>query len=900
MATNPEFNQNSNQGDQSANNYTNVWDYFGDIGLNDQELADVMSSQPGASVDTIDAAADKADSLAGVTAGTDVSAEYRSERLQPAGEHGEVSADTASTVVKIDHSPKPDNTEVTTESPDAKPEATVDSTAAATQESVVTEQPTESPAGSAEQPTVAADTEIVEPQESTERETGQIDETSSETDAEESERALDEREAEGSPYTKEELEQYRLPDNAEEAKAQGLLESFEENGLGHSQVDEVVRFALKNPGGVRVTLNDDQKNAFEGWMKDHSDWMDGDDARRVWRAVAPDSEKWRDPANPDDDVSKSIKGGFANPTNLADGKALLRSQQSADGKVVEKQGKAMPASARFVNKLQQTIFNHQDEKTPGIKRAKEPSRLTKAMAPAMMGLMLATTLGSAAGAVVANAKTDAGGGASQNTVTQVQGGNQEQGGQQAESQEQGGQYVEDELHQITQMSQSQLANVAKEARNQQDGHYNAGNLPEADYHMWGHDNGDGTYDCSFKKTASSFTGEIDTSSQESITKHVMESCESTPEQLAGMSVALLPQDVLEQNGYNGNVNDFADHLKDDSEARANVLNAFREVESKVNYQHATLEEGTVYKSWGISRTSNGEMVLLASGNRIVRSGGKDVLIADYGDSRMVIDPSCDNLMEIQVNEEGEVVQKSRTVHQGSGGGEETPPNHTPPNHTPPNHTPPNHTPPNHTPPNHTPPNHTPPNHTPPNHTPPNHTPPNHTPPNHTPPNHTPPNHTPPNHTPPNHTPPNHTPPDESKRVADVNREQQSTQDRVEERNTEPGSVRNTGGLTNRQVTEPVIDNGETKSGGNTSTTSNGGNQSSGGSHSTTVKTPSGSSVTGTGGTSNQDGTRTNADATVRGKDGSTETANEARQKAVEADGSGSGINHGTVDIAGQD
>ena len=265
-------------------------------------------------------------------------------------------------------------------------------------------------------------------------------------------------------------------------------------------------------------------------------------------------------------------------------------------------------------------------------------------------------------------------------------------------------------------------------------------------------------------------------------------------------------------------------MKDDNEARANLLNAFREVESKVNYQHATLEEGTVYKSLGISRMNNGEFVLLAGGNRIVRSGGKDVLIADYGDSRMVIDPSCDNLIEIQVNEEGEVMQ-SRTVHQGSGGGEETPPNHTPPNHT---------------------------------------------------------------------------PPDESKRVADVNREQQSTQDRVEERNTEPGSVRNTGGLTNRQVTEPVIDNGETKSGGNTSTTSNGGNQSSGGSHSTTVKTPSGSSVTGTGGTSNQDGTRTNADATGRGKDGSTETANEARQKAVEADGSGSGINHGTVDIAGQD
>lgn len=623
MATNPEFNQNSNQGDQSANSYTNVWDYFGDIGLNDQELADVMSGQPGdkpdVAVDAIGATADKVDSPASTTTGADVSAEYRSERLQPAGEHGEVSADTASTVVKIDHSPKPDSTEVTTESPDAQPEVTAEPTTAATQESVVTEQSTESPVGSTEQPTAATDTEVVEPQESTEQETDQVDEMSSETDAEESERAIDEHEAEGSPYTKEELEQYRLPDNAEEAKAQGLLESFEENGLGHSQVDEVVRFALKNPGGVRVTLNDDQKNAFEGWMKDHSDWMDGDDARRVWRAVAPDSEKWRDPANPDDDVSKSIKGGFANPTNLADGKALLRSQQSADGKVVEKQGKAMPASARFVNKIKQAALNHHEQKTldqsgKNKKHDKQSSRFKKNMAMAMVGLTLATTIGSTAGAVTANAKVDAGGGSgrSQETMSQTQDGGQEQTGQESHESHQ------DEFHSMT---LTQLDNIAK-GRESTDRHYNAGNLPAADYHMWGHDNGDGTYDCSFKKTASSFTGEIDTSSQESITKHVMESCESTPEQLAGMSVALLPQDVLEQNGYNGNVNDFADHLRDDNEARANVLNAFREVESKVNYQHATLEEGTVYKSLGINRMNNGEFVLLAGGNRIVRSGVK--------------------------------------------------------------------------------------------------------------------------------------------------------------------------------------------------------------------------------------------------------------------------------------
>ena len=878
MATNPEFNQNSNQaGDQSANNYTNVWDYFGDIGLNDQELADVMSGQPGASVDTIDAAADKVDSPTGTTAGTDVSAEYRSERLQPAGEHGEVSADTASTVVKIDHSPKPDNTEVATESPDAKPEATAEPTAAATQEPVVTEQPTESSAGSAEQPTIT--TETVEPRESAERETDQVDEMSSETDAEESDRAIDEREAERSPYTKEELEQYRPPDNAEEAKAQGLLESFEENGLGHSQVDEVVRFALKNPGGVRVTLNDDQKNAFEGWMKDHSDWMDGDDARRVWRAVAPDSEKWRDPANPDDDVSKSIKGGFANPTNLADGKALLRSQQSADGKVVEKQGKAMPASARFVNRLPQDALNHHEQKTldqsgKNRKHDKQPSRFKKNMAMAMVGLTLATAIGSTAGAVTANAKTDAGGGVSP-AISETESGGREQD------------HSGSKFSQI-QSDLVQVASMAREmSRQQTDRHYNAGNLPATDYHMWGHDNGDGTYDCSFKKTASSFTGEIDTSSQESITKHVMESCESTPEQLAGMSVALLPQDVLEQNGYNGNVNDFADHLRDDNEARANVLNAFREVESKVNYQHATLEEGTVYKSWGISRTSNGEMVLLASGNRIVRSGGKDVLIADYGDSRMVIDPSCDNLMEIQVNEEGEVVQKSRTVHQGggdtivhqNGGGKDRTKDKIK-----------------------------------------------------TPPNQgggggdeeieVPPDQgggggdeeieVPPNQgggggdeeieVPPNQGGGGGDEEDESKHVSNVFGGQRRSQGSVST-NDNAGSANNPTGRTSQpQPGATVTDPGNAaKSGGNASGSGGSGNKSSGSSQSTTtVKTPSGSSVTGTGGTSNQDGTRTNAEATVKGKDGSTETAKEARQKAVEADGSGGGINHGTVDIRSQD
>ena len=485
------------------------------------------------------------------------------------------------------------------------------------------------------------------------------------------------------------------------------------------------------------------------------------------------------------------------------------------------------------------------------------------------------------------AKTDAGGGASQNTMTQAQGGDQEQGGQQAESQGQAGQYVEDELHQITQMSQSQLANVAKEARNQQESHYNANNLPEADYHMWGHDNGDGTYDCSFKKTASSFTGAIDMSSQETITRHIMESCESTPEQLAGMSASLLPQDVLEQNGYDGDINNFADHLEEDNEARANILNAFREAESRADYQQATLADGTLYKSFGINRMNNGEFALLAGGNRVAHSE-KDVLIVSNVDSqgvehRMMVDPDCDNLIEVQVNGEGEVVQ-SRVIHEGggseeqrwndqgggeeqhwsdqgggkefhwkdNGGGEERreekkeehkkeekkeehkkeekkeehKKEEKKEEHKK------------------------------------------------------------------EEKKEEHKEEDESKKVSEVNDRIKGSQERVST-SDERGDVNNPVGRTDMGrpggIREDTVRGNNNPDTGNSET-----EKPSGGSQSTTVTTPSGSSITGTGGTGNSDGTRTNAGATVRNKDGSTETANEARQKAVEADGSDGFVNNGIV------
>ena len=830
MATNPEFNKNSSQtGDQSTSDYANVWDYFGDIGLNDQELSEIAEAKPSAS------------------------AEYRSERLQSATGQGEESSDTASAVVKIDHSSRPGNVGDTAK-------IGLDPKATAAQGLVGTQGDGEIPANSVEQPSQGQEVP-----------TGLDQEIS---------RSTHEKIA-GSPYTAGELEQYRLPGSIEEAKAQNLLESFEENGLGHTPIDETIRFALKSPG-ARVALNDDQKGAFEEWMKDHSDWMDSDDARRVWGAVAPDSEKWRDPAHPDDDVSKLIGGGFADSTEPSDGEALVRSQRDSGEKVIGKLGKFMPSSARFITTTN-LLLAKQEEKALAEKereRAAKAERIKKIVRNGALAVAVAASLGNVANPLVAAmAKTDAGGGASRNTIAQAQGGNQEQGGQQAESQGQTSQYVEDELHQITQMSQSQLANVAKEARNQQESHYNANNLPEADYHMWGHDNGDGTYDCSFKKTASSFTGAIDMSSQETITRHIMESCESTPEQLAGMSASLLPQDVLEQNGYDGDINNFADHLEEDNEARANILNAFREAESRADYQQATLADGTLYKSFGINRMNNGEFALLAGGNRIAHSE-KDVLIVSNVDSqgvehRMMVDPDCDNLIEVQVNGEGEVVQ-SRVIHEGggseeqrwndqgggeeqhwsdqgggkefhwkdNGGGEERreekkeehkkeerKEEHKKEERKE-------------------------------------------------------------EHKKEERKEEHKKEEDDSKKVSEINDGTKGSQERVST-SDERGDVNNPVGRTD--MGRPGGIRGDTVRGNNNPDTGNSETEKpSGGSQSTTVTTPSGSSITGTGGASNSDGTRTNAGATVRNKDGSTETANEARQKAVEADGSDGFVNNGIV------
>ena len=829
MATNPEFSKNSSRtGDQSTNDYANVWDYFGDIGLNDQELSEIAEAKPSPS------------------------AEYRSERLQSATGQSEEPSDTTSAVVKIDHSSRPGHVGDTAK-------IGLDPEAAAAQDPVETQGDGEIPANPVEQPS-------------------QGQEVSTGLDQEIS-RSAHEKIA-GSPYTAEELEQYRLPGSIEEAKAQNLLESFEENGLGHTPIDETIRFALKSPG-ARVALNDDQKGAFEEWMKDHSDWMDSDDARRVWGAVAPDSEKWRDPAHPDDDVSKLIGGGFTDSTEPSDGEALVRSQRDSGEKVIGKLGKFMPSSARFITTTN-LLLAKQEEKALAEKereRAAKAERIKKIVRNGVLVVAVAASLGNVANPLVAAmAKTDAGGGASQNNMAQAQGGDQGQAGQRAESQGQAGQYVEDELHQITQMSQSQLANVAKEARNQQESHYNANNLPEADYHMWGHDNGDGTYDCSFKKTASSFTGAIDMSSQETITRHIMESCESTPEQLAGMSASLLPQDVLEQNGYDGDINNFADHLEEDNEARANILNAFREAESRADYQQATLADGTLYKSFGINRMDDGEFALLAGGNRIAHSE-KDVLIVSNVDSqgvehRMMVDPDCDNLIEVQVNGEGEVVQ-SRVIHEGggseeqrwndqgggeeqhwsdqgggkefhwkdNGGGEERreekkeehkkeekKEEHKKEERK--------------------------------------------------------------EERKKEEKKEEHKEEDESKKESEINDRTKGSQERVST-SDERGDVNNPVGRTD--MGRPGGIRGDTVRGNNNPDTGNSETEKpSGGSQSTTVTTPSGSSITGTGGTSNSDGTRTNAGATVRGKDGSTETANEARQKAVEADGSDGFVNDGIV------
>ena len=177
--------------------------------------------------------------------------------------------------------------------------------------------------------------------------------------------------------------------------------------------------------------------------------------------------------------------------------------------------------------------------------------------------------------------------------------------------------------------------------------YEADNLPPMDYHMWGHDNGDGTYDCSFKVTPTSFTGEIDTSSTESMYNHLIEACESSPEQLAIFASQLLSPDQLSQWGFDGDVNNFADALIGNNTARADILNELSQVMFNADYSVNRLHAGT-YENYGIMRLQDESFVLLKS-VITVGEGEQEVVMltvvgADGVERNIVIKSDCDNVM----------------------------------------------------------------------------------------------------------------------------------------------------------------------------------------------------------------------------------------------------------------
>ena len=177
--------------------------------------------------------------------------------------------------------------------------------------------------------------------------------------------------------------------------------------------------------------------------------------------------------------------------------------------------------------------------------------------------------------------------------------------------------------------------------------YDADNLPALDYHTWGTRNANGSYDCSHKITETSFTAPIDVSSAESIYNHVMDSCESNPEQLSIFASQLLDADQLSRNGFDGDINNFADYLANNNEQRASVLSLLSErlfdAESSVGY----LRAGT-YDNYGIARLQDGSFVLV-KGRITVGENQVQVVVytvkdADGAEHKIIIKADCDNVM----------------------------------------------------------------------------------------------------------------------------------------------------------------------------------------------------------------------------------------------------------------
>ena len=130
--------------------------------------------------------------------------------------------------------------------------------------------------------------------------------------------------------------------------------------------------------------------------------------------------------------------------------------------------------------------------------------------------------------------------------------------------------------------------------------YNAETMPEADYRMFGEKLEDGSWDTSDKLTRTSFASidDLTDDSAETWRTHMARSAATNPEVQAIYCQNLLGSDQLQQLGFNGNVNEFADMLGDNDELRATAQNMLDEALNDSTFERIQLSG--LYNNTGIS------------------------------------------------------------------------------------------------------------------------------------------------------------------------------------------------------------------------------------------------------------------------------------------------------------
>lgn len=203
--------------------------------------------------------------------------------------------------------------------------------------------------------------------------------------------------------------------------------------------------------------------------------------------------------------------------------------------------------------------------------------------------------------------------------------------------------------------------------------YTADNVPDADYHMWGTRNADGTYNTGDKHSPTSFTGEVDITNADTMRSHMMEACVSTPEQASIFASQLLSQDQLNQFGFT-DINQFADQLLKNKQLRADTLNALADAMDNDNTSYQVTNVSGMFNNYGILRQDDGSFVLLSTPQDIT---GRPVIRVQNGDKLLLVLADCDNVIEgmsigqkegvnysIDTNQMDQII--NRTYDQGGG------------------------------------------------------------------------------------------------------------------------------------------------------------------------------------------------------------------------------------------